>query len=201
MKLRKCLPACSGNSPLISCLGKSLGNLPQHASERLGAGNQGEHRSGGSRTGRQPCTHRSLWPDTALKHIQVIVSGVKEPTQTDHRVWSVLQKNIISRLCLQQACQRGMCLLTTDNKAPQAPTHTTREPLWNMMFSLERQTAQWRERGRPDRKAQPLSETSTKPESLSGTSCSAGWGKKERQAARPRLEKGAVNHTRASPEL
>lgn len=91
--------------------------------------------------------------------------GWKTP-QTDHRVWSVLQKNVISRLCLQQACQRGICLLT--NKAPQAPTHTCRERLWNMMLSLQRRTAYWRERGRPDRKAELLSETSWSPRVWAG---------------------------------
>lgn len=91
--------------------------------------------------------------------MQVIVNGVKEPTQMDHRAWSVLSKNIISRLFLHQACQKRICLLTTNNRAPEAPKYTTREWLWNMMLSLERR----RERGWTEKKAEQLSETSRSP--------------------------------------
>lgn len=131
-------------------------NVLQHVSERW---EQGTENSNEAEVLAWDASHPQ--ERLACKYMQVIVNGVKEPTQMDHRAWSVLSKNIISRLFLHQACQKRICLLTTNNRALEAPTHTTREWLWNMMLSLERR----RERGWTEKKAEQLSETSSSPRS------------------------------------
>lgn len=152
--LQETAQACSRNSRLISFLQKSPRNVPQHVLERW---EQGTENSKETEVLAWDASHPQK--RLACKYMQVIVNGVKEPTQMDHRAWSVLSRNIISRLFLHQACQKRICLLTTDNRAPEAPTHTTREWLWNMMLSLERRG----ERGWTEKKAEQLSETSHSP--------------------------------------
>lgn len=164
-ELRKTVRACSGFSPHRLLLVKAAREPAAACLQKAGSREPGTAQKRRFWLGTRATHPREL---LALKRIQVIFSGGGENPHTDHRGRSVLLKNIISRLCLQRACQRGICLLTTDNKAPQAPTHTTAERVCEIRCCL------WRDGGRADRKGRAAVRNVPKPESLSGASCSVG---------------------------
>lgn len=78
--LQETAQACSINSRLISCLQKSHGNVLQHVSERWELGMEN---SKDAEVLARDASHPQ--ERLALKSMQVIVNGVKEPTQMDHR--------------------------------------------------------------------------------------------------------------------